>query len=283
VKACKDEGADALLLWERDKPINLEVSSIVVATGLEPFEPPQGLYGYGVFENVITNLQFERLMNAGGPTEGDIIRPSDRKHPRRIAWVQCVGREKRIGIEYCSKICCMNAVKQAIITKEHDGEVKPIIFYTHLKTYGKGFYEFFRRSKELGIEYRKGRISDVFENKDKSLTLRYEDLDKGEVEEIEVDMLVLSTALVPSKGNEKLSKALKVELDEYGFFREKDPINSPLESTGEGIFVCGGSTGPVDISESVTKAVAASLKAISNNEVKETKEAKESKEERVPG
>jgi heterodisulfide reductase subunit A len=190
-----------------------------------------------------------------------------------------VGREKRIGIDYCSKICCMNAVKQAIITKEHDSGVQPYIFYTHLKTYGKGFFEFYRRSKELGIEYRMGRISDVFENKDKSLTLRYEDLEEGKVDEIEVDMLVLSTALVPSKGNEKLSRALKVELDEYGFFKEKDAVNSPLESTSEGIFVCGGATGPVDISETVTKAVAASLKAVSTNGTNNS----DKKDEKVTG
>ncbi len=276
VKACKDEGADAVVLWQRDKPIDLEVASVVVATGLEPFKPPQALYGYGVFDNVVTNLEYERLMNAGGPTSGDIVRPGVNDHPKRIAWVQCVGREHRVGIPYCSKVCCMNAVKQAIITKEHDDEADPYIFHTHLKTYGKNFYDFYRRSKELGINYRKGRVSDVFESKDKkTLTLRYENLDKGDVEELEVDLLVLSTALVPGTGNIRLSKALKIELDEYGFIRELDPVNAPLETTVKGIYVCGGAIGPMDISESVTQAVAASLKAVAPRMKKETEETEE--------
>ena len=265
VKACKDEGADAVVLWQRDKPIDVEVNSIVVATGFDSFEPPQGLYGYGTFDNVITNLQFERLMNAGGPTEGDIVKLSDNGHPKKIAWVQCVGREHRVGIPYCSRVCCMNAIKQAIITKEHDDKVDAYIINNHLKTYGKGFYDFYRRSKDLGINYMKGHISDVFENKEtKGLTIRYENLDKGDAEELEVDLLVISTALMSSGGNKRLAKALKVELDENGFFKEKDPLNAPLESTAKGIYLCGGATGPLDISESVTQAVAASFKAISN-------------------
>jgi len=264
VKACKDEGADAILLWQREKPIDIDVKSIIVATGFESFEPPLGLYGYGVYENVVTNLQYERLMNAGGPTGGEIIGPSGTIHPKRIAWVQCVGREHRVGIAYCSKVCCMNAVKQAIITKEHDSTMDTWILHTHLKTYGKDFYEFYKRSRELGVEYINGGLSDVFEDKKtKGLRIRYENLDRGDAEELDVDLLVLSTALTPSNGNKRLAKVLKAELDEHGFFKERDPINAPLETSVKGIYVCGGATGPKDISESVSQAVAASLKAVS--------------------
>lgn len=264
VKACKDEGADAVLLWQQAKPLDVNVRSIVVASGVEAFEPPIGLYGYGKYENVITNLQFERLMNAGGPTDGNIIRPSDKKHPKKIAWIQCVGREKRVGIPYCSKVCCMIATKQTIITKEHHEDVKTYIFQNNLKTYGKGFHEFAVKAKGLGVNYIIGKPSDVFEDSvTKNLIIRYEDLEEGDVKELEVDFLVLSTALVPSARNKRLSKALKIELDENGFFKEKDPVNAPLETNVEGVYLCGGATGPIDISESVTQATAASMKAAS--------------------
>jgi heterodisulfide reductase subunit A len=266
VKACKEDGADAVMLWQREELLDLEVNSIIVASGVESFEPSPGLYGYGIYDNVITNLQYERLMNAGGPTQGEIVRPSDGAHTKRIAWVQCVGREKRgdkpVPIPYCSKVCCMISTKQAIVTLEHESDVKSYILHNHLQTYGKGFYEFYRRAKELGVKYLKGKPSDVFENpKTKNLTIRFEDLDKGTVEDLEIDLLVLSTGLTPGKNNKRLSKILKVELDEYGFIKEKDPINTPFETNVKGIYVCGGATGPIDISESVSQAIGASMKA----------------------
>jgi heterodisulfide reductase subunit A len=264
IKACKDEGADAVMLWQREKLIDIDVDSVVVASGVEAFEPPEGLHGYGIYDNVITHLQYERLTNAGGPTLGEILRPSDRTHPRRIAWIQCVGQESSIGLPYCSKVCCMIATKQSIITKEHEKNTELTILYTDLKTYGKGFFEFYKKAEEHGVKYIKGKLSDVYEDPEtKNLTIHYEDLDKGEVEALEVNLLVLSTALVPSDRNKKLSKALKIELDENGFFKEKDPIEAPFETSVDGIYVCGGALGPTDISESVTQAIAASLKAVS--------------------
>ena len=156
----------------------------------------------------------------------------------------------------------MIATKQSIITKEHHDSIDTYILNNHLKTYGKGFYRFYRAAKELGVKYVKGKPSDIFEDPiTKNLTLRYEDLDKGEVTELNVDLLVLSTALVPGTRNKRLSKALRIELDEHGFFRERDPVNAPLETTVAGIYLCGGATGPQDISESVVQAIAASQKA----------------------
>jgi len=266
VKACKEDGGDAVMLWQREELLDLEVNSIIIASGVESFEPPCGLYGYGVYDNVITNLQYERLMNAGGPTQGEIVRPSDGAQAKKIAWMQCVGREKRGGkpepIHYCSKVCCMIATKQAIVTLEHEANVKAFILHNHLQTNGKGFYDFYRRAKDLGIEYLKGKPSDVFEDpKTKNLTIRFEDLDKGEVEDLEIDLLVLSTGLTPGGSNKRLSRILKVELDEHGFIKEKDPVNAPFETNVKGIFVCGGATGPIDISESVSQAIGASMKA----------------------
>jgi heterodisulfide reductase subunit A len=262
VKACKDEGKDAVLLWQADKLMDIEVKSIIVATGIMPFEPSTGTYDYNIYENVITNTQFERLMNAGGPTGGDIIRPSDKMHPKKIAWIQCVGRGDK-GLPYCSKVCCMITAKQTIITKEHEPSVETLVFYNDLKAYGKGFWGFYQKAVESGVRYIKGKPFDIFEDpQTKNLTIRYEDLDKGEIREEEVELLVLATGLIPSDRNKRLAKVLGIELDNYGFFKEKDPLNAPLETNTDGIYLCGGATGPIDISESVVQASAACIKAV---------------------
>jgi heterodisulfide reductase subunit A len=263
VQACQKEGKDAVRLWQSSKNINLDVKSIVVASGITDAKPPEGLHGYGIHENVITNLQFERLMNAGGPTAGQIIRPSDNKHARRIAWYQCAGRGLVDGVPYCSKVCCMIAAKQTIITKEHDASVETTIFYNDLKAYGKGFWDFYKKANENGVRYVRARPYDVFEDPEtKNITIRYEDLESGELREAEVELLVLSTGLVPSERNKRLAKVLKIELDHLGFFKERDPLMAPLETNVEGIYLCGGATGPIDIAESVVQASAASMKAI---------------------
>jgi heterodisulfide reductase subunit A len=268
VKACEKEGKKAITLWQSNKNMKVAVKSIIVATGIANAKPTGDLLGYDVYENVISNIQFERLMNAGGPTAGEIIRPSDKKHARKIAWVQCVGRglAEGKGTPYCSKICCMISTKQTIITKEHDPTVEATIFYNDLKAYGKGFWEFYRKAVDNGIEYVRGRPYEVFQDSQtKNLTLRYEDLDTGELKKKEVELLVLATGIVPNSRNKKLAKVLKLELDHLGFFKEKDPLTSPLETNVEGIYLCGGATGPIDIAESVVQATAAALKAILNN------------------
>ena len=263
VAACRKEGKDAVRLWQAAKNIDVEVKSIVVASGITDAKPPKGLHGYDVFKNVITYTQFERLMNAGGPTAGHIIRPSDQKHVHKIAWIQCAGRGLANGTPYCSKVCCMVAAKQTIITKEHDPSVETTIFYNDLKAYGKGFWGFYRKAKEQGVRYVRARPYDVVEDPETmNLTVRYEDLESGELRKEEVELLVLSTGLMPSERNERLAKVLKIELDNLGYFKEKDPLLSPLESDVEGMYLCGGATGPIDISESVVQATAASMKAV---------------------
>jgi len=263
VLACRKEGKDAVCLWQANKNRTLEVGAIVVATGIEHASIPDGLYGFGRFENVITNLHFERLMNAGGPTAGRIVRPSDGAHARRIGWVQCAGRGLVRGLPYCSKVCCMIAAKQTIITKEHDETVEAFIFYNDLKAYGKGFWSFYRKAVERGVHYVRARPWDVSEDAQcKDLRVRYENLDTGLPEEETVDLLVLSTGLVPAGGNPRLAKTLGIELDDLGFFKEPDPVRKPLASGAEGIYLCGGATGPIDISESVVQASAAAMMAV---------------------
>jgi heterodisulfide reductase subunit A len=265
VKACEKEGKKAITLWQSNKKLDLDVKSIVVATGIKNAPPAGDLLGYDKFENVITNTEFERLMNAGGPTSGEIIRPSDKKHAKKIAWIQCAGRglADGRGTPYCSKICCMVSAKQTIITKEHDDSVEATIFYNDLKAYGKGFWEFYQKANENGVQYVRGRPYEVFEDLEtKNLTLRYEDLDTGELRKHEVELLVLATGIMANDRNKRLAKALNLKLDELGYFKEKDPLLSPLETGVDGIYLCGGATGPIDIAESVAQATAAAMKAV---------------------
>jgi heterodisulfide reductase subunit A len=263
VKACKEEGKDAVRLWESDKTLNIEVKSIIVATGITDARPSPGVLGYGDSENVITNTQFERLMNAGGPTEGHIIRPSDNKPAKKIAWIQCAARGLAGGVPYCSKVCCMIATKQTIITKEHDATVETLILYNDLKAYGKGFWDFYMKAGEKGVRYVRARPYDVLEDPEtKNVVIKYESLETGELIKEDVELLVLSTGLVPCSRNRKLSGLLGIELDKFGFFKEPDPLTAPLETNVKGIFLCGGATGPIDIAESAVQASAASMKAV---------------------
>ncbi|NNG01335.1 MAG: CoB--CoM heterodisulfide reductase iron-sulfur subunit A family protein [Desulfobacteraceae bacterium] len=265
VKACEKEGKKAIELWQANKNKKLEVKSIVVATGLRDAPPGGDLIDYHAYDNVITNMEFERLMNAGGPTAGHIIRPSDQKHAENIAWIQCAGRGlgKEKGTPYCSKICCMISAKQTIITKEHDASVAATIFYNDLKAYGKGFWGFYTKANENGVRYVKGRPYTVTENPDtRDLTLRYESLDSGDIKSETFDLVVLATGVIPNNRNEKLAKILGLDLDHLGWFKEKDPMMAPLKTNVDGIYLCGGSTGPIDIAESVAQACAASMRAI---------------------
>ncbi|MBW1777131.1 MAG: CoB--CoM heterodisulfide reductase iron-sulfur subunit A family protein [Deltaproteobacteria bacterium] len=265
VKACEKEGKNAVTLWQSAKNVKLEVKSIVVATGIDAARPAGDLLGYDLYDNVITGMQFERLMNAGGPTAGEIIRPSDGRHARRIAWVQCAGRglAPGKGVPYCSKICCMIATKQVIITKEHDAAVETTVFYNDLKAYGKNFWGFYQKAVDAGVRYIRGRPYEVQENPEtRNLVVRYENLETGKIETHEVDLLVLSTGIVPNERNAKLAKVLGIELDHLGYFKEKDPLTAPLETSVPGIYLCGGATGPIDIAESVVQACAAGMKAV---------------------
>ena len=160
----------------------------------------------------------------------------------------------------------MVATKQSIITKEHDAFVETIIYYNDLKAYGKGFWGFYQKAIENGVRYVRARPYDVVEDPaTKSLTIRYENLETGELVMEEVDLLVLSTGLIPNERNKRLAKVLKLELDKFGYFKDKDPLMSPLETDIDGIYLCGGATGPIDISESVVQASAASMKAVLRN------------------
>lgn len=261
-KKCKSMAVD---FKQKDREVKLDVGSIVVATGYDQFNPSAiKEYGFDLYQNVVTALEFERLLNASGPTEGRILRPSDGKVPKSITYIQCVGSRDENHYPYCSRVCCTYAIKEAMLAREHEDEIKDQnILYMDIRTFGKGFEEYYLRCKdEAKVNFIRGRVAEIIEQPEgKSLLIRYEDTEKGTFREITSDMVVLSSALIPSGSNEKLSEILGIDLDESGFFMEREMGGDPVTTTKKGIFICGCAQGPKDIPDSVAQASAASAKA----------------------
>jgi heterodisulfide reductase subunit A len=261
-RVCEPE---AISFLERSEEIEVNVGSVILATGFELFEPNEMRreYGYGKYDNVITALQFERLLSSFGPTEGKVKRPSDSQKPKSIGWIQCVGsRSEQLGFPYCSRVCCMYATKEASIAKEANPDIDITIYYMDIRAYGKDFQQYYDHAKDLGVKYIRGRPSSVYENKNKSITIRYKDTLTGNVEENTVDMLVLSTAIKPNENNKQIGKILGIEVDENGFFKQQELLTDPIQSTRDGIFLAGCIQGPKDIPDSVSMASGAAAKAV---------------------
>ncbi|MFB0501581.1 MAG: FAD-dependent oxidoreductase [Candidatus Bathyarchaeia archaeon] len=258
--------AEAINFDQKPETVNLTVGAIIVATGYKAFDAhKKSEYGYGRYPNVITNLELERLLNASGPTGGHIMRLSDGRIPRKVAFVQCVGsRDLHVGNPNCSGVCCMCAIKNGVLLKEHVHDVDVTIFYMDIRTFGKGFEEFYQRAKdEFGIHFVRGRVGKVVEVPEtKNLLLRVENTETSEVIQEEFDMVVLSIGVVPSGGVSDLSKILDVPIDRYGFFEENDVKTDPIASKVDGIFVAGAALGPKDIPDCVADASAAAIKAV---------------------
>jgi heterodisulfide reductase subunit A2 len=247
-----------------DEEIVENVGSIIVATGFSPYDPMEmDEYGYTRFENVLTSLEFERLVNAGGPSHGKLIRPTDRKTPKSVGFIQCVGsRSSNKGNEYCSNTCCMNTIKSTLVIKEHFPDIEVKVFYIDIRAFGKGFEELYRRSRRLGVQYIRGLPGTVEETADKSLRAAVENTSSGKVEFHELDMLVLAVGSNPAAGNRRIQEMLGLQLTSAGFFLEAHPKLQPVDSATRGIFFAGCAEGPKDIKESVTQASAAAARAI---------------------
>ena len=259
--------AGAIDYEQEETEVELNVSSIILATGFQEYDPSAlGEYGYGRYKNVITAMEFERLVCASGPTHGHLSRPSDGKLAKRIAFVQCVGsRSHQKGYPFCSSVCCMYATKEAVLIKEHDPESEVTIFYLDLKVFGQGFQEFVNRATDhYGVNYVRGRPGEIRRNPlTGDLTLWYENTKEGKVSEMEVDLVVLCTTMIARPENTELAETLGLELDDWGFFKPKDSVMNPIETDKPGMFVCGCCHGPRDIPESVAEASGtASLAAI---------------------
>ena len=257
-------GAKAINFDQKPETLSLDVGAIVVASGFELFDVRQrSEYGYGRHRNVLMSLEFERLLSASGPTRGHLMRLSDGRIPKTIAFVQCVGSRSQKDLPYCSAVCCMYATKEAILIKEHNPDCEVYIFHMGLKVFGKGFQEFLNRAEdEWHVKYIEGhpsRIEGITNAGD--LLIRYEDVLHGDLKDIRADLVVLCPALIPRKSNGKLAKTLGIDLDEHGFFKSRDPIFSPIDTNAPGVFICGYCQGPKDIPESVAQASGSAARA----------------------
>jgi len=242
---------------QKAEKIEVNVGAIVLALGIEPFDPKlRNDYGYGKFENVVTSLDYERILSPSGAYEGEILRASDKKHPHKIAWIQCVGSRQvnpAGGNSYCSSVCCSYAQKQVILTKEHDIDAECTIFHNDVRSYNKDLERYFQKTEQLpGVRFIRSYVSIGKEiPESKNVTIRYSTPDDG-VKEEEFDMVVLSVGLNPPTKYQALADTFGVELNTHGFC--KTIPSNPIEATKPGIFVSGGFQGPTDIPESVYSA-----------------------------
>ena len=259
VDACK---VGAINHDEKPQELNLQVGAVIIATGTKPFDPiikPE--FGYKNYQNVVTSIEYERILSASGPFNGKIIRISDKKPPKKIAWVHCVGsRDTSIGKGYCSAMCCMYTAKEAIISKEHDSNIEPTIFYIDVRSFGKDFDTYINRAKkEYGLNYVRSRISEIVEEPNsKDLIIKYED-DSGEFKQERFNMVVLSVGLCVAESQKKeLVDQLGLDSNEFGYV-----ITDPVEPVvlKPGIFVAGSFLEPQAIPESVMQASAAAANA----------------------
>ncbi|MFQ5800237.1 MAG: 4Fe-4S binding protein, partial [Candidatus Hydrothermarchaeales archaeon] len=263
--ACKNVCTiEAMDFNQKPQELALEVGTIVVASGFETFDPTRKPeYGYGKHENVVTGLELERLINASGPTGGKLLRPSDGKEPRSIAFIQCVGSRDENTNLYCSRVCCMYAIKNARLYKEKHPETEVYIFYIDIRAFGKGYEEFYKiAQEEYGIKFFKGRPSVIYEDTDTGgLILNVEDTMLGRKIEVEVDLVVLSIGMEPGKDTETIGKALGVSRGADGFFLEAHPKLRPVDTLVEGVYLAGTAQGPKDIPDTVAQASGAAARA----------------------
>jgi heterodisulfide reductase subunit A len=334
-KKCQAEAID---FEQKDRMLDIEVGAIVIAAGYDVFDPSRiSEYRYQELPNVVTAIEFERLLSASGPTAGHLDRPSDRAVEARIedlrkqaakagkalkkfekkyeqtsadfykqyqsgdfqdekdggnwaqkyeawqglenelealekqaegfsvakklAFIQCVGSRDLRFYPFCSGFCCMHSIKEAIIAHEHEKETTSTIFGMDIRAVGKGFDEYkVRGGKEAGIQYVRGRVAEILEDDDHNPIIVYEDTQDQQVKEVPFDLVILATACAPTKGIGKLAEILGVELNEFGFIQTSP--SQPLDTTREGVFVCGCSHSPMDIPESVAQASSAAARAV---------------------
>ena len=257
--------ANAIDYDQKDEIIEEKYGAIVAATGFNPIEVDKyDEFAYSKSPDVVTSLEYERLMNAAGPTSGTLLRPSDGKHPHTIVFVQCVGSrsDDGCGKPYCSKVCCMYTAKHAMLTREKYPDTDVYVFYIDVRTPGKNFDEFYRRAVEqYGVHYIKGMVGKVAPHNGK-LEVQASDLISNEQIHIDADMVVLAAAIEPDKSARSLATKLTASMDTNDFFTEAHPKLRPVESPTAGVFLSGMCQGPKDIPETVAQGSAAAAKVI---------------------
>jgi len=259
---CKDAcTSEAIDFEQKEEILEVDVASIVTATGFDTFDPTRRPeLGYGVYPQVITTLEFERLASASGPTAGRISLNGDL--PKRVVFIQCVGsRDPNIGIPYCSRVCCMAVAKQAHLAHDRLPGAEITVFYIDIRAFGKGFEEFYDRVRREGVLYRRGNPSEVLRRGD-HLVVRAEDILLGEMVEVEADLVVLAVGIAPRQDSQSVAEMLHIARDQDGFFREDHPKVRIVESGVPGVFLAGCCQGPKDIPDTVAHAKAAASAAM---------------------
>lgn len=253
----------AVRLDQEPQDIKLNVGAIIVATGWQPFDASRKEeYGFGRYRDVITTLQMERMLNASGPTKGDVVAPSTGRIASSIAFLQCVGsRDATVGNPYCSRICCMASLKNAQLVKEKYPETDIIVYYIDIRACGEGYEEFYLRAQKLGINFVRSRVSRI-EEVDGKLFLIFEDTQTGEIKRVHHDMAVLSVGLEPEKNAEVLGNLLGLSRRPDRFFEIAHPKMRPVEAHIDGVFIAGCASGPKEIPISIAQGSAAAAKAI---------------------
>ncbi|MFV2015179.1 MAG: methyl-viologen-reducing hydrogenase subunit delta, partial [Candidatus Heimdallarchaeota archaeon] len=246
----------------------LKISAIITSTGFEMLNPSLiEEYGYAKHENILTSMEYERMLNAAGPTAGEIIKPSDHKHPESVLFVLCVGSRDQRYCNYCSRVCCMYSIKEAYQTVDH-GIKDVTVLYMDIRAYGKGFDEFHDRTLKEGIKYIRGRPAKIATDGPNPV-VTYEDTEKGELVTQEFGLIVLAPALLPSQGTGKLADLLGIDLDTDGFIASGEYDGFPVGTSKEGIYVSGCASGPKDIPDSVAEAGAAAAAAMTHVKIED--------------
>ena len=263
-EACKKFcAAEAIDFDQEDEIINETFGAIVVATGysLFPWEEHYGEYAAGRYKDVVTGLHFERMLQASGPTGGKVIRPSDGEEPKSVVFIQCVGsRDESKGVPYCSGICCMYTAKHAILLREHVPDAQAYVFYIDIRATKKNYEQFILRAqREYGAVYVRGRVSRIYQRGDK-LIVKGSDTLAGTPVEVEADMVVLATAVIPQPDAAEVARMLSIPHDQYAIFTEAHPKLRPVESVTRGIFLAGCCQSPMDIPEAVATGSATAVK-----------------------
>ncbi len=263
VSACKADAITKETHCEKPETLSLDVGSVILTPGLKPFDP-SGLdnYQHKTYANVLTSIEFERILSAGGPTTGHVLRPSDNTEPKKIAWLQCVGSrdQNKAGNEYCSGVCCMYAIKESVIAKEHIGDgFEASIFFMDMRTHGKDFEKYYNRAQDQGVRFIRSRVHTITEiDESGTLDLRYV-TESGDIVNEAYDMVVLSVGMEPSVSAVDLAGTMGIELNGFNFVKTSEI--SPVDTTKPGIFVAGVAQGCKDIPQSVMEASAAACRA----------------------
>ena len=252
----------AIELNQKSKKTTLNVGSIISATGFQEYDPSViKEYHYGEYPDVITNLEFARMIDGFGPTNGTIIRPSDRKPAKRIVMIQCVGSRDRRWNPWCSSICCMISLKHAMLIKSAYPNADVTICYIDVRTTGREHEYYYEKAREMGIKFVKGRPTEIVHDPEVNLLIvDVEDQISRKFLELEADLVVLAPAMVPAEGTKELAGILGVELDEDGFFKEYNAKLRPTETKLRGVFLCGGATFPKDAPTTSLHAHSAAMK-----------------------